>query len=152
MKNNIIRLTEAELKQIIIESVKQILNTHYPRFLYHKSPIAFRKSILKTGLIPRVGDSYSAHWDDAEDLTPYIFMYDHETIEDGEYDSTYDDDIYAIDVSQLDKNCLFNDPDENMKGCLVYTKPIPPSAIKLVYKGSMKDSSNLSKHFHIYQN
>jgi hypothetical protein len=67
--------------------------------LYHKSNPIFRKSILRNGLIPKVGECYSLYWEGKTDkeLTPYIFMYDHETIEDGEYDSTYDDDIYAIE-------------------------------------------------------
>ena len=110
-------------------------------------------SILKKGLLPSVGDSYKAHWDDKEDLTPYIFLYDHNTINGGEYDSTYDDDIYAIDVSQLDKEHLFNDPDGSMNGCFAYDIPIPTSAIKLVYKGTEGDSDErlMAKHSHIYE-
>lgn len=121
------------------------------KFLYHKSPISFRKSILKNGLIPSVGDSYRAHWNDKEDLTPYVFLYDHDLINGGEYDSTYDDDIYAVDVNQLDKKFLSRDIDTTMKGCFVYSKKIPTSALKLVYKGSNNDSFDLEKHSHIYQ-
>lgn len=121
------------------------------KFLYHKSPISFRKSILKNGLIPSVGDSYRAHWNDKEDLTPYVFLYDHDLINGGEYDSTYDDDIYAVDVNQLDKKFLSRDIDKTMKGCFVYSKKIPTSALKLVYKGSNNDSFDLEKHSHIYQ-
>lgn len=119
--------------------------------LYHKSAITFRKSILKDGLKPMVGDSYKAHWDDRTDLKPYIFLYDYN--ECGEYDSTYDDDIYAIDVRQLDVSHLIPDPDNYMKGCWVYDLPIPSSAIKLVYKGSNKDSDEtvMAKHANIYK-
>lgn len=130
---------------------KRNLNEGRMSVLYHKSGYFNRKSILKNGLIPQVGPSYQAHWDDAEDLKPYIFLYDHNKVPDGEYDSTYDDDIYAIDVKQLDKSSLSKDPDRDMKGCYVYSAPIPPSAIKLVYKGSKKDSGDLSLHSNIYE-
>ena len=155
MRKLIIKLTESDLHRIIKESVCQVITEtiryKLPRLLYHKAPIAARQSIMKNGLIPSVGDSYKAHWDDREDLKPYIFLYDHNTIDNGEYDSTYDDDVYAVDVSQLDKKHIFRDPDKTMKGCLVYDLPIPLSAIKLVYKGSKRDSSDLSVHSNIYE-
>ena len=155
MRKLIIKLTESDLHRIIKNSVCQVITEairyKFPRFLYHKAPIAARKSIMKNGLIPSVGDSYKAHWNDREDLKPYIFLYDHNTVNNGEYDSTYDDDIYAIDVSQLDKKHIFRDPDKSMKGCLAYDIPIPISAIKMVYKGSKRDSSDLSVHSHIYE-
>lgn len=155
MRKLIIKLTESDLHRIIKDSVCQVITEtiryKFPRFLYHKAPIASRQSILKNGLIPSVGDSYKAHWDDREDLKPYVFLYDHNTVNNGEYDSTYDDDIYAIDVSQLDKKHIFRDPDKSMKGCFVYDIPIPVSAIKIVYKGSKRDSSDLSVHSDIYE-
>jgi len=155
MRKLIIKLTESDLHRIIKDSVCQIITEtiryKLPRFLYHKAPIAARKSIMKNGLIPSIGDSYKAHWNDREDLKPYVFLYDHNTISNGEYDSTYDDDIFAVDVSQLDKKHIFKDPDKSMKGCLAYDIPIPISAIKMVYKGSNRDSSDLSVHSHIYE-
>lgn len=155
MRKLIIKLTESDLHRIIEDSVCQVIDEairyKFPRLLYHKAPIAFRQSIMKNGLIPSVGVSYKAHWDDRKDLKPYVFLYDHNTIDNGEYDSTYDDDIYAVDVSQLDKKHIFRDPDKSMKGCLVYDIPIPTSAIKIVYKGSKKDSNDLSVHSHIYE-
>ena len=120
------------------------------RYLYHKSPIAFRKSILSTGLKPSVGDSYKCHYDDRDGLTPYVFLYDHNTVDGGEYDSTYDDDIYQVDCSYLDQDCIGPDPEKALRGCYTYSKPIPKEAIKLIYKGSTKDSDDLSKHAHIY--
>ena len=157
MGKKLIRLTESDLHRIIKESIYRIITeidtNRHSIVLYHKSPISCRMSILKKGLLPSVGDSYKAHWDDKEDLTPYIFLYDHNTINGGEYDSTYDDDIYAIDVSQLDKEHLFNDPDGSMNGCFAYDIPIPTSAIKLVYKGTEGDSDErlMAKHSHIYE-
>ena len=155
MRKLIIKLTESDLHRIIKDSICQVITEtiryKLPRLLYHKAPIAARKSIMKNGLIPSIGDSYKAHWDDREDLKPYVFLYDHNTVNNGEYDSTYDDDIYAVDVSQLDKKHIFKDPDKSMKGCLAYDIPIPISAIKMVYKGSKRDSSDLSVHSHIYE-
>lgn len=118
------------------------------KYLYHKAPIFVRQSILSNGLKPSVGASYKAHWEDREDLTPYVFLYDYDMI--GEYDSTYDDDIYRVDMSMLDKNHLFLDPDEEMEGCYVYDEIIPTTAIELIYEGSNADSGDLSKHSNIY--
>lgn len=118
------------------------------KYLYHKAPIFVRQSILNNGLKPSVGASYKAHWEDREDLIPYVFLYDYDMI--GEYDSTYDDDIYRVDMSMLDKNHLFLDPDEEMEGCYVYDEIIPTTAIELIYEGSNADSGDLSKHSNIY--
>lgn len=128
------------------------IKSNPPRFLYHKSPISVRKSIMKQGLIPQIGDSYKCHYEGSgSKLKPYVFMYDHNTIADGEYDSTYDDDIFSINTEMLDWNHVYPDPDTYMKGCFVYDLPIPPEALKLIYKGSTKDSDNLSSHFNIYE-
>lgn len=157
MNKKIIRLTESDLHRIIKDSVCQVITEtiryKLPRLLYHKAPVAARQSIMKNGLIPSVGDSYKAHWDDREDLNPYVFLYDHNTVNNGEYDSTYDDDIYAVDVSQLDTKHIFRDPDNGMNGCFVYDIPIPTSVIKLVYKGTEGDSDErlMAKHSNIYE-
>ena len=120
-----------------------------PAYLYHKSPRAFRKSILANGLLPKVGDSYQCYYDMEENLQPLIFLYDHNTIDGGEYDSTYDDDIYRIDTSYLDKELLNDDP-AGMNGCFTYPEPIPSEALTLVYEGSDEDSDDLSRHSYIY--
>jgi hypothetical protein len=109
-----------------------------PSLLYHKSNPANRKSIQLHGLIPQVGDSYKAHWDDRDDLAPLVFLYDVKKIRGGEYDTTYDDDIYRIDMSKLDEKYIAKDPDSWMKGCFTYSAPIPPDAITLIYKGTGK--------------
>lgn len=149
------KLTVSGLHRIIEDTVCQVITEtiryKFPKLLYHKAPFACRQSIMKNGLVPSVGASYKAHWDDSEGLKPYVFLYDHNAINNGEYDSTYDDDIYAVDVLQLDKKHISRDPDKSMKGCLAYDIPIPVSAIKLVYKGSKKDSDDLSVHSHIYE-
>ena len=45
-----------------------------PIKLYHKSAPSNREYIKIYGLRPYVGDSYRLHWDDKEDLKPYIFL------------------------------------------------------------------------------
>ena len=154
-------ISETVINDIIRESIDKLLlekkktTNIYPNRLYHKSPISCRKSILKKGLLPLVGDSYKTHWENEnnDNLVPYIFLYDHNAIPNGEYDSTYDDDIYMIDVSQLDKEHLSKDIDSSMIGCYVYDIPIPRQAISLIYKGSNKDSdeSLMSRHSFIYE-
>ena len=119
------------------------------KYLYHKAPVNIRETILGEGLIPYVGDSYKSHWDDVEDLKPYVFLYDYD--EWGEYDTTYDDDIYRVDITNLDMNHLFDDPDEYMKGCYVYDLPIEPDDIELIYEGADGDSGDLSEHSYIYE-
>lgn len=103
--------------------------------MYHKSNPMFRDSILANGLIPKVGECYRIYWEDKtnDELKPYVFMYNKE---EHEYDSTYDDDIYEIDVNQLEQDRIKKDICPTLEGCYVYDKVIPISAIKLIYKGS----------------
>lgn len=152
MNSTVNKIIKEEINKLTISIINENRKDR-ATVLYHKSPVSCRELILKNGLVPSVGDSYRAHWDDREDLTPYVFLYDHDTIRGGEYDSTYDDDIYAVDASQLDNKHLFNDPDESMAGCYAYDMPIPTSAIKLVYMGSENDSDDksIAKHSHIYR-
>lgn len=109
----------------------------WPKYLYHKSSINNRTSILKDGLKPMVGDSYFCHWNCKEGLPPLIFLYDRCVLE---YDSTYDDDIYRIDTNKLDKRRLTTDPDKNMKGCYVYSIGIQPTSIDIIFQGTGKDA------------
>ena len=109
-----------------------------PIKLYHKSNPLNRKSILLNGLIPTIGDSYAAHYDEDVELIPMIFLYDNDI---AKYDTTWDDDIYEINTKFINKNKLVKDPDEYMyhkHGCYGYIGIIPKYAIKLVYKGTGK--------------
>ena len=108
-----------------------------PHYLFHKSAISNRTSIICNGLLPKIGISYFCHWDCRPGLKPLIFLYDRNVLE---YDTTYDDDIYRIDVSKLDKREITEDPDKCMKGCYVYNKSIPPAYCEIIYKGSGLDT------------
>lgn len=135
-------ITESDISKIVRRVLSEITtgkkqrliksNRPIPNILYHVSNPCFRKQILSQGLKPKVGSSYSAHYDDNKGLIPVIFLKDA-----NDYDSTYNDDRWAIDTSTLDKSCLYADFDDYMakQGCLVYTKVISPSSLHLVHKG-----------------
>ena len=111
-----------------------------PNKLYHKSPISLRKIISNNGLIVQIGYSYKSHWDGTKlenKLKPLVFLYDKDI---QVYDTTYDDDIWEVDMTQLSKKYCIKDIDKYMakNGCFAYTKDIPSNVIKLIHKGSGK--------------
>lgn len=146
--DNKVSITESDIRKMVRECLYRVKNgvnlseskrprlkkpnQQIPNILYHVSNPHFRKNILAQGLKPMVGNSYRAHFDDINELLPVIFLKDK-----NDYDSTYNDDRWAIDTSTLDKSCIFADFDNYMAkhGCYVYTKPIPPHSIHLLHKG-----------------
>lgn len=124
------------LTQTLYETVdlKPVINI--PRFMYHKAPPYLRKTISKEGLKAQVGGSYSCHWDGSnKQLVPGVFLYDKSI---GEYDTTYDDDIYEVNTQMLVRNKFDKDPDDYMYeayGSVIYTDNIPPNLLRLVKKG-----------------
>ena len=147
--SNKITITESDIRKMAIECLYRVKNgvnlseskrprlkkpnQQIPNVLYHVSNPHFRKNILAQGLKPMVGSSYRARFDDINELLPVIFLKDK-----NDYDSTYNDDRWAIDTSTLDKSCIFADFDDYManQGCYVYTKPIAPSSMHLLHKGN----------------
>ena len=147
--SNKITITESDIRKMAIECLYRVKNgvslseskkprlkkpnQKIPNVLYHVSNPHFRKNILAQGLKPMVGSSYRVHFDDINELLPVIFLKDK-----NDYDSTYNDDRWAIDTSTLDKSCIFADFDDYMakQGCYVYTKPIAPSSMHLLHKGN----------------
>ena len=117
--------------------IQFISESKLPNKMYHKSNPELREQISKEGLKVKVGDSYKAHYDDRDDLEPLIFMYDKNV---KEYDTTYDDDIWEIDLTKNDVSKIKNDPEKNIAHyCYIYPKDIPVNAIKLVHKGTGED-------------
>lgn len=104
--------------------------------MYHKSPIGNRLSIMRDGLQPKVGESYLCHWDNKEGLKPLIFLYDNSVCE---YDTTYDDDVYRIEIEKLDKRMISRDPDRWMKGCYAYSVPILSDCYDIIHEGTGQD-------------
>ena len=114
-----------------------ISESKLPNKLYHKSNPELREQISKEGLKVKVGDSYKAHYDDRDNLEPLIFMYDKNV---KEYDTTYDDDIWEIDLTKINKSKIKKDPEKNISHyCYIYSEDIPSDAIKLIYKGTGED-------------
>lgn len=99
--------------------------------IYHKSNPIFRNDILRHGIIPRIGLSIPRD----SKIDAAIYATDSLNKKDW-YDTTYDDDIWEIDVTKtinewyLDTNVF-----GKHKHVFTYT-PIPVIAIKLIYKGT----------------
>lgn len=116
------------------------------KYMFHLSNPAFRNSISTKGLIPQKGPSTEMLWDGMNiDLPKCIFLF---AGNDNPYDSTYDDDLWVVDTSNLDKSKFQKDPDEYMYkkyGSIIYTEIIPPECIILEYKG--KNDKDTSRNF-----
>lgn len=129
-----------------MKSVLDFINEnriHIPKYLFHKSPFSIRNKILNEGLKATVGASTDIH-SGHKNLQPGVFLFDGNK---QVYDSTYDDDIWVIDTSKLDKTKFIKDYDEFMYktfGSVVYTEDISKTNIELIYKGSKKDSNEKS--------
>jgi hypothetical protein len=103
------------------------------KFLYHTSNPMFRDKIAKQGLIPK---GKSEAWiSDTKIDGKVIFAVNSDNKNDWWY-STYDDDIYKIDTTNL-KNKWYVDPNfsEDAKRIVTFEN-IPTRAIKLIYKGT----------------
>ena len=103
------------------------------RYVYHSSNPAFRDMIAKEGLIPQ-GKSES--WLSNTNIDgKVIFAVNSDSKKDRWY-STYDDDVYRIDTSNLD-NKWYNDTNFNVQDKRIVTfDAIPSKSIKLIYKGT----------------
>lgn len=129
-----------------MKSVLDFINEnriHIPKYLFHKSSASIRNKILNEGLKATIGASTDIH-SGHKNLQPGVFLFDGNK---KVYDSTYDDDIWVIDTSKLDKTKFIKDYDEFMYktfGSVVYTEDISKTNIELIYKGSKKDSNEKS--------
>jgi len=107
------------------------------KLIYHVSNPKYRKEILNSGLIPKSGDSYAGHAGYEETIIPAIFATNSEN-ENYWFDSTYDDDVWEIDTTNL-KNEWFIDKhyggDEDYPHIVTF-EPIPINNLKLIYKGT----------------
>jgi len=100
--------------------------------LYHTANPELRKAITQQGLIPKqeswgkaIGSDMNAELGDK--LAIFVSN-------DGKYyDSTYDDDVWAIDTSKVN-NIWYKD--EHYIGGAYTFEPISRNALKLIYKGT----------------
>jgi hypothetical protein len=103
------------------------------KYVYHTSNSIFRDNIAKEGLIPK-GKS-EAWLSDTKIDGKVIFAVNSDNKKDW-FDSTYDDDIYRIDTTNL-KNKWYVDPNFDLEDKRIITfKRIPLSSIELIYKGT----------------
>jgi hypothetical protein len=108
------------------------------KYFYHKSNPNNRESILKNGLIPKRGEQ----WLEDTPIKGKAIFATNSSKEKDWFDSTYDDDVWQIDIFKIPNIKWFLDPnfkwDKNNKH--IYTKhPIPVSALTLIKKGTGKD-------------
>ncbi len=103
------------------------------KFVYHTSNPTFRDNIAKEGLITK---GKSETWLSNTHIEgEVIFAVNSDNKKDW-WDSTYDDDIYRIDTTDL-KNIWYVDPNFDLKDKRIITfENIPAKAIKIIYKGT----------------
>lgn len=107
------------------------------KYVYHTSNPIFRDKICKEGLVPK-GKSEASWLSDTKIDGNVIFTVNSNNKEDW-FDSTYDDDIYRVDTSDIN-NKWYNDPNFNIQDKRIITfERIPISSIELIYKGTGKD-------------
>jgi hypothetical protein len=106
------------------------------KYVYHTSNPKFRDNISKEGLIPK---GFSEAWlSDTKIYGDVIFAVNSDDKKDW-WDSTYDDDIYVIDTTNL-SNKWYNDPNFDLEDKRIITfDNIPINSIRLIYKGSGSD-------------
>ncbi len=118
--------------------LKEVLPNKY---VYHTSNPIFRDKISKEGLITK---GKSETWlSDTKIDGKVIFAVNSDNPKKW-WDSTYDDDIYRIDTTEL-INKWYNDPNFDLEDKRIITfENIPLNSIKLIYKGTGKDIMNLA--------
>jgi hypothetical protein len=125
-------------KQFMNENKKNHLVEVIPnKYVYHTSNPIFRDKISKEGLTPKSkGETWLSNTNiDGE----VIFAVNSDDKEDW-WDSTYDDDIYKIDTTNLN-NKWYNDPNFDLEDKRIITfEKIPLNSIKLIYKGTSSDT------------
>lgn len=132
LQENILRIKEMmRIKEVYSPAGKK----HKPsEIVFHKSSPKWRDDILQLGLKTSVGDCYMTYVGEEEQCIPAIFATDSENKE-NLFDSTYDDDIWAIDTKVADVK-WFKDKHFQGNHHIVTFENITPNAIKLVYKGT----------------
>ena len=97
-----------------------------PKILYHTSNPKNRKSVLKHGLIPRIGEQLYAK--------DYVKYKKAVYLSYAPWNSTYDDDIWQIDTTKI-KNKFVEDLNIQSGAIVTFTK-VSKGALKLIHKGT----------------
>ncbi len=126
---------KTNIQEFITESKYKYIQVIPNKYVYHTSNPIFRDKISKEGLVTK-GKS-DAWLSDTKIDGNVIFAVNSDNKEDW-WDSTYDDDIYKIDTTNL-INKWYNDPNFNLEDKRIITfEDIPRDYIKLIYKSSGK--------------
>lgn len=113
------------------EHLQEIIPNQY---VYHTSNPIFRKDIAKYGLIPK---GKSEAWLSNTPINGKVIFATDSDNKENWFDSTYDDDIYKINTSNLN-NKWFLDPNFTWGDYnhIITFDSIPIENIKLIYKGT----------------
>lgn len=119
---------------LLLEKVTEDLIQVQPnRFVYHTSNPIFREKISFKGLTPK---GRSEAWLSYTKIEGEVIFAVNSNDKKDWWNSTYDDDIYRIDTTNL-TNKWYNDPNFGVNDKRIITfEPIPKSAIQLIYKGT----------------
>ena len=143
---------KVEIVEKYVNNVKEVMgltentNSHLVevipnRYVYHTSNPIFRDRIKEEGLIPK---GKSETWLSNTNIDGKIIFAVNSDDKEDWWDSTYDDDIYKIDTTEL-KNKWYVDPNFYLEDKRIITfENIPPNSIKLIYRGIGSDSLNKS--------
>lgn len=131
-----------ELRKFIKTTIREFLNENYNTYLieiipnkyvYHTSNPIFRHKISKEGLITK---GSSETWLSDTNINGEVIFAVNSNNKKDWWDSTYDDDIYRIDTTNLN-NKWYSDPNFDLKDKRIITfENIPLNSIKLIYKGN----------------
>ena len=134
--NNIKRIIESTIKEYLKDN-NHLIEVIPNKYVYHTSNPIFRDTISKEGL--RVKGKGDAWLSDTKINGEVIFVVNSYNKKDW-WDSTYDDDIYRIDTTNLN-NKWYNDPNFDLEDKRIITfENIPLNSIKLIYKGTAVDT------------
>ncbi len=110
------------------------------KIIIHKSSPKNREQILLNGLKTRTGECYKTYAGYGEKCTPAIFA-TNSTNKRAWFDSTYDDDIWAINTELIPNIKWYKDKHyESTKKHVVSFQDIPASAIELIHQGTGEGS------------
>jgi len=136
-------ITESQYKSLIEQRVKGDEITPQ-KYVVHSSNPSNRESISKTGIQKSLGECYliyaDSNYEEDEECVPAVFATNSLKKKDL-FDSTYDDDLWLIDTEIANvkwfKDAHFDFGDYPH---IVTFEDIPVEAVRLVYKGTGRDT------------
>lgn len=125
------------------------------KYVFHKTNNLNRDDILRYGLIPSVGECYVDY--NGGECIPAVFVTNSDN-EDEWFDTTYDDDVWVIDTSNLKNNFFVDNNFKNLRHPefgsykhLVTFEEIPPTNLKLYYSGTSEPLYESSEYLNEQQ-